>query len=239
MTNFKIFKRPLRFVLFFALIFGANLAIAEESGGFVGFSIGVGQNYANFEKTEQYPNYNNGEPLVFNANEMGAMGASYGFTLGYKQFFNRYLGLRYYANVNTTYGNMDDFGSDNGMKNKFKIYSIAYNANIDFMGNFISTKSVDFGAFVGFGLGAVSWRSKMLQLYYASSVGISPKTTGFDIPINAGLRVNFAHYHGIELLTRFHFLTTRFIDYYEREMMKWHFDLGRRFSLLLRYTISF
>ena len=232
--------KRIKFYLRFALmLFSANLAFAEMSGGFIGFEIGGGSNYAKFKKTETHAGWNNGQPMVFNSDSMGAFGLSYGFVLGYKQFFTRYVGLRYYANINTTYGFIGGFGSDSGSGKDFKIHSIGYAANIDFMGNFISTKSVDFGAFVGFGFGAMSWRSKMLQAHYATTIGKSPNSTGFDIPINAGLRVNFYHYHGIEIATRLHFLTTRFIDFYESDGMKWRFDLGQKFSLLLRYTASF
>ena len=226
MKHIKIIKFKRFVALLFALLFSTNLAFAEVSGGFIGFGVGMGTNYAKI--------INNWNMYSLN-HTFGGMKGSYGFVLGYKQFFTRYVGLRYYASVDTTYGSTDTFGGSG----KFKIHAIAYAANIDFIGNFVSTKSVDFGAFVGFGFGAMSWRSKMLQSEYATTIGKSPNSTGFDIPINAGLRVNFAHYHGIELALRWHFLTTRFIDYYESETMRWRFDLGQTYNALLRYTASF
>lgn len=222
----KYIKFYLRFAL---MLFSTNLAFAEMSGGFIGFGVGVGSNYAKIIN-----NYG-----IYGLNQtFGGMKGSYGFVLGYKQFFNSYVGLRYYASIDTTYGSTDTF-RDSGSGKDFKIHAIAYAANIDFMANFVSTKSVDFGAFVGFGFGAMSWRSKMLQAHYATTIGKNPNSTGFDVPINAGLRVNFYHYHGIELALRWHFLTTRFIDYYESETMRWRFDLGQTYNALLRYTASF
>ena len=99
------------------------------------------------------------------------------------------------------------------------ITMINYGANIDFMGNFYSGESVDFGGFVGFGLGANSWVGKGIsnheRLYlgamnkiYEGSNNLKLKKTGFDCWVNLGLRTNFATHHSIEALARVPLLKT-------------------------------
>lgn len=238
-----------------------NLAFAEVSGGFVGFGVGVGQNYANFEKTEQYPNYNNGEPMVFNADEMSGAGIGYSFTLGYKQFFTPYFGLRYYANLNLLHANLnpkstlsaDIAGGIIAEAKKSSVMLLNYGANIDFMANVLASENTDLGGFVGVGLGGDSWMGKgiehQLELYKiiypndAQDLKLNSKTN-FNVWINVGLRTNFAKYHGIELVARAPLLKNKlldgnFVDRYNRQVVKAKVTIKGIYSVSLRYTVSF
>ena len=75
-----------------ALLFSsANIAFAEESGGFVGVELGGGG--ANMELKVNYLDADTNTELSQKDKLLNGGGINYGFTAGYKQFFNEYLGL--------------------------------------------------------------------------------------------------------------------------------------------------
>lgn len=237
-----------------ALIFGsANLAFAEESGGFVGFGIGGGETQLHqkgFDETEG--NFNIKQKFG---------GINYGFVGGYKQFFTPYLGLRYYVNLNmhhnlkktdqveTTYSNINGgweiTNKENLGKKRLDITLINYGVNVDFLGNFVVTESMDFGGFVGVGIGATSLVGKFVKEIKDAhkAGGVKFSDTGFDIALNLGLRTNIATHHGIELVARVPFLPVKMCDYsYDNEngiTEKFKATLGQTFSIMARYTFSF
>lgn len=246
----KVHKSPLRFALFFALIFGVNLAFAEESGVFVGLEIGGGEISA--KSTMISFQTNALKTIDF---DTGFKPTYYGLIAGYKQFFTNYLGLRYYANINALHFalNPKDCGGE-GCAN-FSLYDdiamISYGANIDFMGNFYSNESVDFGGFVGLGLGANSWVGKgldnhkgyiaLLNKWYRDTNRKTPKLeqTSFDCWVNLGLRTNFATHHSIEAVARVPLMTNtlikdNFVGYGET-----HTNIRNIYSVSIRYALIF
>ena len=137
----------------------------------------------------------------YNANitdkaSVSANGVSYGFVAGYKQFFNEYLGLRYYANVDLTHATFKI--------TDFRPILVNYGVNVDFLGNFVVTEIADFGGFIGLGIGGNSWVGKDMQdmknSYNSEGTNIKIKDTSFDVALNVGLRTNIAKHHGLEVL---------------------------------------
>lgn len=240
----KRFKMPLRFAL--SLLFGVNIAFAEVSGGFVGLEFGAGE--ANLKSTMISFDLTNLERIELIT---GLQTPYYGLIAGYKQFFNRYVGLRYYANVNVFHFRLVPKDCRAKTCNVFAfsgtITMINYGANIDFMGNFYSGESVDFGGFVGFGLGANSWVgdgiSNHERLYLGAmnkiySNNLKLKKTGFDCWVNLGLRTNFATHHSIEVLARVPLLKTTLLiengkDYDMQTTIR------NIYNISIRYTFSF
>ena len=153
---------------------GANTALAEESGGFVG--IGIGGGGTEF-KTETITNG------VKDDYKVNLGGINYGFVGGYKQFFTPRLGLRYYANLDLHH-NLKKVES-----NQIDITIINYGANVDFLGNFITNKMLDFGGFIGLGIGG-------------NTIKIKDFDTDLEFALNVGLRTNIATNHGVELVAR-------------------------------------
>ncbi len=218
-----------------ALLFGsASVALAEESGGFVGIGIGGGGTELSMTG---YDDTNNFDDTLKDS------GIDYGFVVGYKQFFNEYLGLRYYANLDIhhnlgkEYGfNVDEFGND--ILERSDITLINYGVNVDFLGNFVVTDIADFGGFIGFGIGGNTIKGKYFKDMEAGFVGSKFKYTGFDAWLNLGLRTNIAKYHGVELVARVPFLPMKLVDYtYETGSAKYTF--GQKYNILARYTFSF
>lgn len=177
-------KHLVNLVLGIGLLFGTN-ALAEKSGAFVGvepanmgLAILTTQNLQTKPKKES--------KIV--------AGYDWGIVIGYKQFFNDYLGLRYYARLNAAYFNLSDNKTD-------YTEAFSYNANIDFLFNFIAKENIDFGGFLGYSIGGVSYNNKeaitigqdTIQTHYTD-------TTSFTEALNIGLRVNFAEIHTIELV---------------------------------------
>lgn len=144
----------------------AQNALAEESGVFVGIGDGVGV-----------------------VNKSYYVGYMWGILVGYKQFFSKRVGLRYYLNLNNTYFYMA--GDANMTAGDTKV--LHYSANMDLLGNFVSKENIDFGAFVGVGAGVDMWSGGAFS--YA-------KHNIFNAALNIGLRVNVAKHHGIELAQR-------------------------------------
>ena len=106
-----------------------------------------------------------------------------------------------------------------------------------FLGNFVSTESVDFGGFVGVGIGANTLTGKdiedMKTIY--ENGGVKFNTTGFDIWLNVGLRTNIATNHGLEVAVRVPFLPVTMFN--DTDGAK--YTLGQTYSILARYTFSF
>lgn len=181
----------------------------------------------------------------------------YGLVAGYKQFFNRYVGLRYYANVNIFHFTLVPKSCNATTCNVFafsgNITMINYGANIDFMGNFYSSESVDFGGFVGFGLGANSWVGKGIsdheRLYLGAmnrrdGSNLKLKKTGFDCWVNLGLRTNFATHHSIEALARVPLLKTTLLkDKFHNADNGKDYDMQTTihniYNISIRYAFSF
>ena len=165
---------------------------------------------------------------------MNRSGLNYGFVGGYKQFFTPYLGLRYYVNVDLHH-NMSKYKEvdpDTLKKETQEIIIANYGANVDFLGNFISSESVDFGGFVGVGIGANILTGKDIEDMKNDNGNI--KTTDFDLSLNVGLRTNIATNHGIEVVARVPFLPITIVN--ERGVK---YTLGQTYSVLARYTFSF
>ena len=155
------------------LLGGANITLAEESGGFVGIGIGGGDTEL---KTETITNG------IKDNYKVNLGGINYGFVGGYKQFFTPYLGLRYYANL-------DLHHNLKKVKSNQIITAITYGANVDFLGNFVVTDIADFGGFIGLGIGG-------------NTIKIKDFDTDFEFALNVGLRTNIATNHGVELVAR-------------------------------------
>ena len=248
----KIFNFPLRFAL--SLLFSANIAFAEVSGGFVGLEFGAGE--ANLKSTMISFDLTNLERIELITDLQTPY---YGLIAGYKQFFNRYLGLRYYANINVLHFTLGPKSCNAKTCNVFAfsgtITMINYGANIDFMGNFYSGESVDFGGFVGFGIGANSWVgdgiSNHERLYlgamnkiYEGSNNLKLNKTGFDCWVNLGLRTNFATNHSIEALARVPLLKTtllkdKFHDIGNGKDYDMQTTIRNIYNISIRYAFSF
>ncbi len=227
-----------------ALLFsGANIAFAEESGGFIGFGIGGGG-------TELKSDFDDSDGISAHLKAKDS-GISYGFVAGYKQFFNDYLGLRYYANLDI-YHNINSsnfyyptYTAGIPVKNG-EITIINYGVNVDFLGNFVSAEIADFGGFIGLGIGGTTLTGKFINdfknLIEEGNGDKINATTGFDIWLNIGLRTNIAKYHGIELVARVPFLPVKMIDLKTNEV-DYSFTqkqtLGQKYNILARYTFSF
>lgn len=211
------------------LLGGSNIAFAEESGGFVGIGVGYGDAKWITEETLDG---------VTDKTTLTANGASYGFIAGYKQFFNEYLGLRYYANVDLTHVT---FKLTNDAIANFNTILVNYGVNVDFLGNFVVTEIADFGGFIGLGIGGNTWSGKDikdLKNDIALEGGTTLKDTSFDVALNVGLRTNIAKYHGIEVAVRVPFLKTQlYKDSGAGGSIK--MELGQNFRVLARYAFSF
>ena len=215
-----------------ALLLGdANVALAEESGGFVGIGIGGGGTKYIYDEKDTA----NGEKRKV---EKSRGGINYGFIAGYKQFFNDYLGLRYYVNLDIHH-NMTKHKDDS---EKYDITLLNYGANVDFLGNFLVTEMVDFGGFIGLGIGGNSLFGKYIKdlRSVTRENGYKFSNTGFDIWLNVGLRTNIAKYHGLELVARVPFMPVKMADEFDEIYSISHKEtLGQTYSILARYTFSF
>lgn len=234
-----------------------NVAFAEQNGVFLGAEVGYGGASVDYktsysEQNQTTGNIQGGRPYTLKYN---GGGVKYGIVAGYKQFFTPYLGLRYYANLSAMHASLSTTSS--GVSAEWKNVSatmINYGVNVDFLGNFIAQESLDFGGFVGLGIGGTSWLGKSINDYQkfidSYQQGWKLNKNSFDVALNVGLRANIAKNHGVELVARVPFLATKLFDktYQER------FDVGgdtilstssektsihHPYSITARYTFSF
>ena len=132
---------------------------------------------------------------------------------GYKYFVAQY-GFRIYANLDyqpkaTKNNEQDD-----------KINLINYGANADFLFNFVNSKSINFGGFVGLGLGGNTFVGSFvddLEKYVKAINEALNKNeifhrTGFDMWLNAGLRINLYKHFGLEITAKVPFMKTFFVE---------------------------
>ena len=226
------------------LLGGANVALAEESGGFVGIGIGGGDT----ELKIKVSGADNAEWLTSetSADKIKFSGIGYGFVVGYKQFFTPYLGLRYYANLDLHH-NLTKFeelneSTDNYENKREDITLINYGVNVDFLGNFVVTDIADFGGFIGLGIGANTIKGKSSWIQSAKSgaaeIGGKFNDTAFDVWLNVGLRTNIATNHGVELVARVPFLPIKMIDL-EVADGSYQYTFRQTYNILARYTFSF
>ena len=221
------------------LLGGANIALAEESGVFVGAEIGYGA--GKFETKVTLPT--GSDRLKYDGG-----GVKYGVVVGYKQFFTPYLGLRYYANVSIMHGNLEnDAYAGTYWKQKVDGTLVNYGANVDFLANFVANETLDFGAFLGLGIGGNTWTGRDLDDHedYLNGIArnlntsVSLSRTGFDLSLNVGLRANIAKNHGVELVAKVPFLATTLLDKTIPNMANVKNTLHQPFSVTARYTFSF
>ncbi len=229
-----------------ALLFSsANIALAEESGGFVGIGVGYGGNSL---KTK-YSYMGAGNMTDDNITKTFG-GVDYGFVAGYKQFFTLHFGLRYYGNINLNHSKISE-NKFNLMGSNADITLINYSANVDFLGNFISNQTLDFGGFIGLGIGGNTWigqaidklKSNLGQIMAKYAMNDAKLTNNsIDLAINVGLRANIVTHHGIELAVRVPIRTTKLFTANGMgggEMEDYEGSIIHTYSILVRYTLSF
>lgn len=197
----------------------------EDAGAFIGLGIGYGGIVGDFKLS----GINNGtfgsEPVKFNGG-----GVALDVLVGYKHFFVKYVGLRYYANVDFITASIK--AKDSKMEimqvglfnDARRVNLINYDINIDLLINFISNESVDFGAYVGVGVGGNTWNGKGMDTFQqeadkgvqtvatagggsaAYKINVRKNKIDLDVALNVGLRINIAKHHGIELAARVPFI---------------------------------
>lgn len=208
-----------------AMALTSSVVVAEESGAFVGLGLGFGGSSAKTEVSSD----------ILSAKETAnGSGLNYGLIAGYKQFFTDSFGLRYYANIdyNSSKIKMDT--------EKVALNAINYGVNVDALYNFVSSDGMDFGAFLGLGLGANTWSGKAVDGFkeQTKDSGKKVSTTGFDLALNAGLRGVFAKQHGVEIFARVPFIATTMLDIKD-DTMSVKASASRNYNAGVRYTFSF
>lgn len=213
-----------KIIISITLLFGsANIALAEESGAFFGIGIGGGST-----------------TLITNDNKMRKEtlgGINYGLIDGYKYFFKPNLGLRIYINLDLHHNLAKSSGT------LYNIMIIDYGVNADFLWNFISSESLDFGIFIGVGIGGNTIIGKPIAT-----------NTTLGSAINMGLRANIATNHtvkhGIEVAVRVPVLPQLYNESPSKELPgiskeelnrdynKQSQRYSQKFSVILRYTFS-
>ena len=205
LAHFNLIKNLTSKICAFSVAFLAScgsVCLAESSGAFIGANYGYGE----------FRQVTSGGGLSFmgatiNASERTTIKTdsfSVGFLMGSKHFFNPYFGFRIFGGIDVY---VPEFVSD-GQKEDATL--VTYGANLDLLVNFIAKEKVDFGIFVGGGVGGNTWLSKEIenikQDIKANNMGFKVRQSGLDVALNAGLRVHIARRHGIELGTRLPFM---------------------------------
>lgn len=202
-------------------LFGAHITFAEDSSAFIGVGIGGGGTAFGIDKVKQ-----------------SRSGLSYGFVIGYKKFFNEYLGLRFYANLDLHHNMSKLSGEDKTLKAIF----VNFGVNMDFLANFISNESLEFGAFAGTRIGATKITGKDIEVSKnnAEKLGVKFIDTALDVALNVGLRTNIATNiatnHGIEIALQVPFLP---VELMSETTTTYKVTFGQEYSILARYTFHF
>lgn len=153
------------------LSLGANLSLAEDTGAFIGGDLGYGAiRPSSIPGISQEGNWR------------------YGLVAGYKEFIDGQSGYRVYANITS--------GPKYSGANNFREEMFNMGVNADVLHNFMDNGIVEYGFFLGLGVGYT-------QNSFSTALLGNTETNGFDLGFNAGFRANYASNHGLELWTRF------------------------------------
>lgn len=235
-----------------------NNANAEQSGGFLGLEAGYGTLNVPFDYSIT--------TQKFSGNFSGG-GVAFGFVGGYKQFFNPYFGLRYYANINVLMARLNSKVTQNQANlildagDNRSATLINYGADIDMLINFIvreRNRIADFGMFVGLGIGGNNWSGAAIDdidnyvtkreqdlkaMLNGEGLGWKASRNFFDLSLNVGLRTNIATNHGLEFAFRMPLLNDEFLKKEKsiNNMGAVKLDVHRKtlYNIALRYTYSF
>lgn len=263
----NLLKNKLALVLM-AFIVGANQVSAEDSGGFIGFGLGV--NLSNYQvklspcSLDVGCVFDVGSNMTFENSKK--VGVSTSLIAGYKQMFNSYFGLRYYANFDYSNVNFnmsasnrtqDDTTTDQqhyeSYTDKLSGYALSLGVNIDVLANFVATSKGSFGAFAGLNVGLRNWGGAITNYhtmhnfvdienanqYWVEYAELSKKNLNFfDIGLNVGLRGNVLNHHDIELFAKIPFLQDTIIKS-KSSPLDAAFIIKQDFILGLRYIYVF
>ncbi|RDU65084.1 outer membrane beta-barrel protein [Helicobacter sp. MIT 14-3879] len=161
----------------------------EKNGIFIGFEIGNGetmfkQDFASVGNTYYY-----GIDMKISSN-------LYGGKVGYKYFFNDYVGIRGYFNLDyqgALYKLKGSVGSNSQSSNVYTDL-LNFGINADVLVNFYNTNFLNVGLFAGLGIGGVK-----------SEVQIDANKDdmiAFDTNFKVGLRLNIEQNHGVEFVAK-------------------------------------
>ncbi|MDE6886261.1 MAG: outer membrane protein [Helicobacteraceae bacterium] len=167
----------------------ANEILNQESSGvFLGFGIGAGNGTLTINNFKT-----NGTNLgkVFKDTENTF---NYEGRVGYKYFFNQYVGLRGYGNV--SYSEVSKKATSLAPSvltpQEYTISLITYGINADVLVNFYNDSMLNVGVFGGFGIGGINVNYNDKYLNFEESFN------SFYADAKLGLRLNIIN-HGIEL----------------------------------------
>ena len=161
----------------------SGVAMAEESGAFVGVDLGL----SNGKMTRETM----GSEQIQDVN----FGFRYGLMGGYKWFFTESFGLRAYLQVNNGSLKLKDMPATPNTYNTLNVM-----ANVDALYNFYASEASSAGLFAGLSFGYAIHYGKAVD---GLTAGGLKNPSGFDMGINFGLRTIFAKNHGVEFFSRF------------------------------------
>lgn len=230
-------------------VLASQSVLAEQSGVIIGAEVGYGgasvRDYGSYSETfvATGQTYSGGGTIKYDGG-----GVRYGLIVGYKHFFTPKLGLRAYANIAAMHPSLTTKEDVANQWKKVSATMLNYGVNVDFLGNFISLERLDFGGFIGLGLGANTWLGKSVDDYQKfidrDGYGWKLKKTGFDVALNVGLRANIAKYHGVEIVARVPFVATTILNNSATDAQAGYIEsrkdnLHNPYSITVRYVVSF
>lgn len=213
----------------------------ENDGGFVGVDLG----YSMIAWQSDYGRYEKDATTQYAQKSKNIFGVSYGIVIGYKQFFNEYIGARYYARFGANHGAFKKDGFS-------QIDLLDYSANVDFLANVYANETLSFGLFVGLGIGGNTLVGKYVRdtkrklrdivandaQLSSRGINIKTHTTHFDFAINAGFRLNVGANHGVELAARVPLLPKSVYNYALTTIGKVNPDNADDNTLETKYSTS-
>lgn len=221
---------------FASFVFCGTACFAEISGGFVGAYYGYGE----FRQVSSGTFGLGGTPIATGATRIKADSFSTGVSLGYKHFFNPYVGLRLYGEIGVY---VPEFRFEGEVEDATLVN---YGANLDLLVNFIAKPEIDFGIFIGGGVGANTWISKEIEQLKKDireyGLGFRVNDTRLDVALNAGVRFHFARRHGIELGSRVPFYPAVVLNenLYEADAsINLKIEYVHIYNVFVRYTFRF
>ena len=232
-----------------------SIAIAEESGVFVGGQIMYGDLRYSEHFTESV------QPAVtigyYSSNNTAP---GYGAVAGYKHFFNPFFGFRaygnFYFNQYSFQGRSANYGSQGNLEGgKSSIYQFNLTANADALFNVIAGENFNLGVFGGVGIGFQYWKSDRLdKIYRLHQTFISAnqlyerqedRRFGVSMNWNVGVRMNFLRVNTLELGASIPMFETTIMDYkgdwYNPIVTGVEHKAGVRqsYNAFVRYTFGF
>lgn len=170
----------------------------DISGFFLGAEVGGQASFTNTKETTTETNATNTTTTESSVFPIGNVGVK----LGYTHFFNKWVGIRGYANYHYGFAYNTSTTTETNTTTESSLLASYHQVagNVEATFKFFDLNGVGLGAYAGLGAGYSATNSHTRTTEAATTTTIDTKVaSGFVLPVNVGLEVYMGKHHNASL----------------------------------------